>query len=92
MLRVMVPTRAQCFDIYTYILCVPLITQQLAAGPAWAGQLRFGFVAVLEGHIVYQTPLRHLAPEQCTTEKKFVSKIFAKKSRKILKKMWNFNV
>jgi hypothetical protein len=37
------------------ILCVQLITQQLAAGPARrrAGQLRFGFVAVSEGHIVY---------------------------------------
>jgi hypothetical protein len=34
-------------DIY-YILCVPLIPQQLAAG-----QLKFGFVAVLVGHILY---------------------------------------
>jgi hypothetical protein len=43
-------------------LCVPLILQQLAAGPARrrAGQLRFGFVAVLVGLILY--PLSKFLP------------------------------
>jgi hypothetical protein len=35
------------------ILCVLMIPQQLATGLHRAGQLRFGFVAVLEGHIVF---------------------------------------
>jgi hypothetical protein len=40
---------------FSVILCVPMIPQQLAAGPARRrpGQLRLGFVAVLVGRIVY---------------------------------------
>jgi hypothetical protein len=40
-----------------YVYRIPMIPQQLAAGPAAsisrAGQLRFGFVVVLVGQIVY---------------------------------------
>jgi hypothetical protein len=37
-----------CTNVHmTHILCVPMIPQQLAAGPAYlrAGQLRFGYVS-----------------------------------------------
>jgi hypothetical protein len=39
-----------------YILCVPLILQQLAAGPAQGWSTEIGIVAVSVGLIVYGVP------------------------------------